>query len=146
NFTDLFVHQVAPVLLAGDDGFAGFLYAAGAERIGLARKAQRRLGLFPGLEQRLIRPLRAHGRIGIVLLEILDGVERDVCGLAHEPVKRPCDLRANGVRHKPLSSLSELRALYKVPHRETGRAGSKERKVFDAKAAYLSSGFVAPNP
>ena len=76
DLADLFAHQVAPVFFAGDDGFAGFFHAAGAERVGLAREAERGLGLFPGLEQRLIGPLRRNRRIGIALIEILNTVER----------------------------------------------------------------------
>jgi len=49
DFADLFVHQVAPVLFAMNDGFARLFDAIGTERIGLSRPAESRLGLFPGL-------------------------------------------------------------------------------------------------
>ena len=94
NFADLFVHEVAPIFFASDDRFAGFFYAAGTERIGLAREAERGLGLFPGFEQRLVRPLRRDRRIGIALVEILNRVEGNRCGFANDPIERPCYLRA----------------------------------------------------
>src|SRR5438309_490512 len=54
--------------------------------------------------QRLVRPLRRNRRIGIALVEELDGVKRDSSGLADNPIKRSRDLRAYLIRHKPLSS------------------------------------------
>ena len=82
DFADLFVHQVAPVLIAFDDGFARFLDTCRAERVCLAWKAKRRLGLFPGLQQRFIGPLRRSRRIGIALVKILNGIEGDTRRLA----------------------------------------------------------------
>ena len=58
DFADFLVKQLRPVLLAADDRFPRFLDAFRTERIGLARPAQSRLGLLPGLQQRLFRPLR----------------------------------------------------------------------------------------
>src|SRR4029077_5742427 len=40
----------------------------------------------------------------IALVEILNGVKGDSRRLANHPIKRPCDLRAYLIRHKPLSS------------------------------------------
>ncbi len=104
DLADLLAHQLAPIFFAGDDRFARFFHARGTKRIGLPRKAQRRLGLFPGFQQRLVRPLRSDRRIGILLVEVLDGVKSDSSRLANNPIKRPCDLRAYCIRHKPLSS------------------------------------------
>ncbi len=104
NLADLFVHQVAPIFFAGDDRLARFFHARGAKRICLPREAQRRLGLLPRFQQRLVRPLRRDRRIGIALIEVLDGVKGDSSSLANYPIKRPRDLRAYLIRHKPLSS------------------------------------------
>ncbi len=49
DFADFFVHQIAPVFLAGNDRFTRLFDACRAERIGLPREAKRGLGLFPGL-------------------------------------------------------------------------------------------------
>ena len=89
NFADLLVHEVAPIFFAGDDGFAGFFHAGRAERVGLAREAERRLGLLPRFQQRLVRPLRSDRRIGIALVEVLNGVEGDRRALANDPIDRP---------------------------------------------------------
>ena len=58
--------------LAVQDLLADFGHAARAERIGLARPAQRRLGLFPGLQQRLVGPLRGEPRILADLIELVE--------------------------------------------------------------------------
>src|ERR1700687_4539436 len=104
DLADLLAHQVAPIFLASNDRLARFFHARRAKRIGLPRKAQRRLGLFPGFQQRLVRPLRSDRRIGIPLVEVLDGVKGNSSRLANNPIKRPRDLRAYCIRHKPLSS------------------------------------------
>src|SRR5262249_21065182 len=74
---------------------------------GLPRETKRRLGLFPGFQQRLIGPLRRHRRVRIALVEILNRVERDASALAKNPVQRPENLCANRVRHTDVASLSE---------------------------------------
>src|ERR1700722_5220312 len=61
DLADFLAHQIAPIFFTGDDRFARFFHARGAERIGLPRETQRWLGLLPGFEQRLIRPLRSYG-------------------------------------------------------------------------------------
>ena len=58
--------------LAVQDLLADFRDAARAQRIGLARPAERRLGLFPGLEQRLVGPFRSEAG---VLADLIDLVE-----------------------------------------------------------------------
>src|SRR5579859_7531255 len=107
DFTDLFAHQVAPVLFTLDDGFARFFHAGRAERVGLARKAESWPGLFPGFQQRLIGPLRGDRRIRILLVEMLNGIEGDTRRLAKHPVQGPENLRANRVGHTAVASLSE---------------------------------------
>ena len=107
NFANLLVHQIAPVFLAGDDRFARFLDARGAQRVGLPGKAEGRLGLFPGLEQRLIGPLRRNGRVRIALVEVLNCVEGDRRAFAENPIEGPQNLRAYLIRHKPLPSTFE---------------------------------------
>src|SRR5260370_6565209 len=72
--------------------------------MGLAGEVQGRLGLLPGFQQWIIRPFRRDGRIRIALVEVLDGVKRDSSRFAKNPIKRPRDLRAYCIRHKPLSS------------------------------------------
>ena len=104
DLADLFVHQIAPILLAGNDRLARFFDARGTKRIRLPREAQRGLGLLPGFQQWLVRPPRRDRRIGIALVEELDGTKRDSGGLADHPIKRSRDLRAYLIRHKPLSS------------------------------------------
>src|SRR5262249_6007816 len=103
DLADLFMHEVAPIFLAGDNLVARFLDAARAERIRLARPAQGGLGLFPGLQERLIRPLRRYGRIWIAFVEVLNRIERHAGCFAYRPVNRSQNLRAYGVRHKPLT-------------------------------------------
>src|ERR1700738_1134840 len=120
NLADLFTHQIAPVFFAGDDGFARFFYARGTKRIRLPRKTERRLGLFPGLQQRLIGPFWCNRRIWIFLIEMLNGVERNACGFAKNPIETPGDLRPQVViRHRPLPSLfsSSTKFLSELPTR-----------------------------
>src|SRR5262249_13684732 len=107
DLADLLMHQVAPVFCALDDRFARFFHAGGAERICLPRKAQRRLGLFPGFQQRLIPPLWGDRRIRVALVEVLNRIEGDSRRLAQHPVQRPEELRANRVGHTAPASLSE---------------------------------------
>src|SRR5262249_2958044 len=97
------MHQVAPILFARNDFVARFLYAARAERIGLPREAKRWLGLFPGLQQWLVRPLRCDGRIRIALVKKLDRVEGDRGCFANDVIQTARDLRAYRVRHKLLA-------------------------------------------
>jgi len=104
DLADLFMHQVAPIFLSIDDRFARFLHTCGTQRIRLPRETQRRLGLFPGLQQRLVRPLWCHRRIRIALVEKLYGVERQCGRLANHPIHGPEDLRPHAIRHKPLAS------------------------------------------
>ena len=64
DLADFFVHQNVNGQMAVENLLANFGHALRAERVGRARPAQRRLRLFPGLEQRLIGPLRGRRRIG----------------------------------------------------------------------------------
>ncbi len=54
--------------LAVNDLLPDLRYATRAKRIGLTRPAERRLRLLPGLQQRLLRPLRREGRV------LIDGI------------------------------------------------------------------------
>src|SRR5215472_694770 len=103
NLADLFVHQVAPVFFAVDDGFARLFDAIRTERVGLPRPAEGRLGLFPRLQERFVRPLWSERRIRVVLVEELNRVEGGACCPADGPINRPQNLRAYSIRHKPLS-------------------------------------------
>ncbi len=106
DLPDLFVHQVAPVLFALDDFLAGFLDAIRAERVRHSRPAQRWLGLLPGLQQRLVRPLRRDRRIRIVFIEELNGIKGDGCGFTDRPIDGAQDLSSCIARHEEVPSLS----------------------------------------
>ncbi len=56
DFTGPFVQQDAIIQFAVDNLLANLRHTTRAQRIGLPRPAQRRLRLFTGLQQRLIRP------------------------------------------------------------------------------------------
>ena len=89
DLTDLFLHQVAPILLAMDDGFARFLDAIRTQRVGLPWPPEGWFRLFPRLEERFVRPLRSERRIRLVLVEELNGVEGHACSFADGPIKSP---------------------------------------------------------
>src|ERR1700693_5496339 len=72
DLADFFVHQHFVWQFAVENLLTDFRHALGAKRIGGARPAQRRLGLFVGLQQRLLRPLR---RWRGVLLDLVQTVE-----------------------------------------------------------------------
>ncbi len=80
HFTDFFVKKLCPLLLASDNRFPSFLHALGAERIRLARPTQGGLGLLPGLQQRLLRPLRCKRKCRVKPVEVLNGIERNAGG------------------------------------------------------------------
>src|SRR5215469_532565 len=103
NLADLFIHQVAPIFFAVDDGFTRLFDAIRTKRVGLPRPAEGGLGLFPRLQERLVRPLRSKRRIRVVLVEELNHVESDACCPADRPINRPQNLCAYSIRHKPLS-------------------------------------------
>ena len=66
DLADFFVHQHFVRQLAVENLLADFGHALRAQRIGGARPAQRRLGLFVGLEQRLVRPLGVGEGFGLM--------------------------------------------------------------------------------
>src|SRR6202000_1301693 len=115
DLADFFVHQIAPVFFAGDDRFARFFHARGAQRVGLPRESKRRLGFFPGLQQRLIGPLWRDRWIRILLVEVLNRIERHCGRLADDPVHRALQPRAYGIRHKPCPSTLRKNASYLGP-------------------------------
>ena len=63
DLADLLGEQHRDVLLAVENRLPRLAHAGRAERIGLARPAERRLGLLPRLQQRLVRPTRSEGRV-----------------------------------------------------------------------------------
>ena len=75
DFADFLVYQVGPVFRAVHNCFARFVHAGRAQRIGCARPAERGLGLLPGFQHRLFRPLGNERRIRPVLIEELNRVE-----------------------------------------------------------------------
>src|SRR5215469_16576268 len=82
DFAGLLVHEDFDRQLAVDDLLADFRHALGAERVGAARPAQRRLRFLIGLQQRLVGPLGRKRRIGI-----------DAVGFVEH---RPCAFGGNG--------------------------------------------------
>ena len=72
DLADLLVHQDFDRQLAVEDLLADFGNALGAERIGRARPAQRRLRLLVRLQQRLVGPLRRKRRIGVDAVELVE--------------------------------------------------------------------------
>ena len=72
DLADLLVQQDADVLLAVENVLPRLAGADRAERVGLARPAELRLGLLAGLLQRLVGPA---GRERRVLLDLVGGVE-----------------------------------------------------------------------
>ena len=94
DLADLLGEQDLVVALAVEDLLARLAHAGRAERVGLARPAERRLHLLPRLQQRLVRPLRheagvrldavqriehhpgALGGVGQPLLDVLDRLVR----------------------------------------------------------------------
>ena len=110
DLADLLVHQVAPILLAADDRFARFFHAARAQRIGLPRPAECRLGLLPRLQQRLIRPLGREGWIRIVLVEDTECVSKVTPAALHSAQSNDFQMRLRTVMGMARTSVSsELR-------------------------------------
>ena len=72
DLADLFVHEHFVGQLAVENLLADFGHALGAERVGRARPAERRLRLLVGLEQRLVGPLRSRRRIRLHAVETLE--------------------------------------------------------------------------
>ena len=70
DLADLLVEEDRHVLLAVEDLLPRLARAGRAERVGLARPAERRLGLLIRLQQRLVRPSRRERR---VLLDLVGG-------------------------------------------------------------------------
>ena len=74
DLANLFVEQHLVVALAVEDLLARFADARRAQRVGLARPAERRLHLLPGLLNRLVGPL---GREGLGPLHRIERIEYD---------------------------------------------------------------------
>ncbi len=72
DLADLFIHQHFVRQFAVENLLADFRDTLGAERIGGAGPAERWLGFFVGLEQRLVGPFRGGRR---VLLDLIQAVE-----------------------------------------------------------------------
>ena len=72
DLAGLLVHQDFDGQLAVDDLLADFGHALGAERVGGARPAERRLGFLIRLQQRLVRPLGRKRRIGIDAVQFVE--------------------------------------------------------------------------
>ena len=81
DLADLLGEQDLVVPLAVEDLLARLAHARRAERVGLARPAERRLHLLPRLQQRLLGPLR---REPLVRLDAVQRVEHDPRALGGE--------------------------------------------------------------
>jgi hypothetical protein len=69
DLADLFVEQRLERTRAVENRLARFAHAGRAQRVGLARPAQRRLGLLVRFRNRLLRPFRGHGRSRVDLVQ-----------------------------------------------------------------------------
>ncbi len=78
DFASLLVHQDFDGELAVDDLLADVRHALGAERVGAAGPAERRLGFLVGLQQRFVRPF---GRKRRILVDAVQLVEYRPCAL-----------------------------------------------------------------
>ena len=74
DLADLLVQQDLVVTLAIEDLLARFAHAHGAQRVGLARPAERRLHFLPGLLKRNVRPL---GNERASRFDAVQGIESD---------------------------------------------------------------------
>src|SRR5262245_35579437 len=74
DLANLLVEQHADVLLAVDDRLPRFAHADRAQRVGLARPAERRFGFLIRLQQRLVGPLR---RERWPLINFVEAIEHD---------------------------------------------------------------------
>ena len=94
DLADLLVEQDADVLLAVENRLTRLPRACRAERVGLARPAERRLGLLIGLQQRLVGPLRSERR---VLFDLVQTVEDDpgAVGGNRQPLLEVLDRRVH---------------------------------------------------
>jgi hypothetical protein len=96
DFADLLIQQDADVLLAVENFLSRLAHARRAERVGLARPAQWRLGLLVGLEQGFVRPPRGERR---TLRNLVQTVEHDpgAVGGEAEPLFEILDGRVHAV-------------------------------------------------
>jgi hypothetical protein len=72
DLADLFVHQHFVRQFAVENLLADFRHTLRAQRIGGARPAERWLGFFVGLEQRLVGPLGRGRRIGLDAIQAVE--------------------------------------------------------------------------
>ena len=125
DLADLLVEQHLVVALAVENLLARLAHADRAQRVGLARPAERRLHLLPRLLQRLVGPLRdeavvpglmlfsasntdpgALGGVSQPLLDVLDGLVHDPSLLACPRTTPPFSTErarsgANGTASEP---------------------------------------------
>ena len=73
DLADLLVEEDLVVALAVEDLLARLAHADRAERVGLARPAERRLHLLPGLLERQVGPLRREGAVRLHAVERVEG-------------------------------------------------------------------------
>ena len=72
DLADLLVQQDLDAAACRPESAGGSRDAVRAQRIGLARPAERRLLLFLALEQRLVGPFRGEGRVLVDLVELVE--------------------------------------------------------------------------
>src|SRR5215475_11260674 len=86
-FAYFFVEKLRPIGFAARDRFTSFFDTLRAERIGLPRPTQDRLGLLPGLQKRFFRPFRRERRVGIEPVKVLDRVKRHTSPIAQRGIE-----------------------------------------------------------
>ena len=118
DLADLLVQQDLVVALAVEDLLARFANAGRAERVGLARPAERRLHLLPRLLNRLVGPL---GREGLCPLHGVERVEYapGAFGREREPLLDVLDR----LMHMPPQHSSRRRA--RVPVRPAHQSSKR---------------------
>ena len=88
DLADLLVQQDADVFLAVENRLSRLARAGRAQRVGLARPAKWRFGLFVRLQQRLVGPLRRKGRSLVDLVQRIEDHPRTVRRQSTGPSRR----------------------------------------------------------
>src|SRR5579859_604565 len=106
DLPDFLEHQILPVLLSTENGVTCFFHTPRAERIGLPRPPQCRLGFFPRLEQRLLGPLRRKRSVGIKFVKKLQCIESYAGGFAQSQVHQFQGLRTRAYFSRHVNCLA----------------------------------------
>ncbi len=117
DLADLFVEQGLERARAIEDRLARFTHAGRAQRVGLARPAQRGLGLLVRLQDRLVGPLGLHRRARIDLVELGEDVP-DAVGGNRQTLLCVLNRRVHGAapRMSAFSSQLSMKAITQTHH------------------------------